>query len=334
MRFKQTGLSLVELMISVAIGIAMTGITLQIFIDNKQMARVIDANSRVQENGRFALEFLIKDIRQAGYLDSNCFNSNNINNLLNYTTGSANALLYGFTDILNGSDGGAGTDATAGTADDPPDSITLYRISLDTSGSLTADMASASATLTVNPVPNAGDYMLIGDCTSSDLFQVSNIAAGKVVVSNSGGTIGGNSTASLSNAYANGAETYKISIKTIQYTIASGTSGVNALFINENNTGAEELIEGVENMQILYGADTDADNIANYFVPSGTAGLDMKNVVAIKISLLMTSVENGLTLSNQKYNYNGPLPTPTPTTAPDNRIRKIYNTTIMLRNNL
>ncbi|MDT8372197.1 MAG: PilW family protein, partial [Gammaproteobacteria bacterium] len=58
---------------------------------------------------------------------------------------------------------------------------------------------------------------------------------------------------------------------------------------------AVELIEGIENMQILYGEDTDADNTANYYVPAGTGGLNMNQVVSIRISLLVRSMDDNLT---------------------------------------
>jgi len=63
----QTGLSLIEIMISLLIGAFLLGGVLQIFIGSKQTYRMQQNMSRLQENGRFAMDFLAKDIRMAGY---------------------------------------------------------------------------------------------------------------------------------------------------------------------------------------------------------------------------------------------------------------------------
>jgi type IV pilus assembly protein PilW len=64
---KQSGLTLVELMIAMVIGLVLTGGVIQIFIANNQAYRVTENMSRVQENGRFALDNLGQIIRIAGF---------------------------------------------------------------------------------------------------------------------------------------------------------------------------------------------------------------------------------------------------------------------------
>ena len=63
----QQGLSLIELMIAVVLGIFITGGMIQLFVNSSQSYRVQENLSRVQENGRFAMNFITRDIRQAGY---------------------------------------------------------------------------------------------------------------------------------------------------------------------------------------------------------------------------------------------------------------------------
>jgi type IV pilus assembly protein PilW len=65
--FNQQGLTLVEMMIAMTLGLLlMTGVT-QIFISNKQTYSTTQTLGQVEENGRFALNFLVKSIRKAGY---------------------------------------------------------------------------------------------------------------------------------------------------------------------------------------------------------------------------------------------------------------------------
>jgi len=54
-------------MVALATGlILMTGI-IQFYVSNKQTYRAIDANSRIQENARFAMDLLSRHIHMAGY---------------------------------------------------------------------------------------------------------------------------------------------------------------------------------------------------------------------------------------------------------------------------
>ncbi len=63
----QTGMTLIEIMIALLIGAFLLGGVLQIFINTKQTNIMQENISRLQENGRFAMEFLSRDIRMAGY---------------------------------------------------------------------------------------------------------------------------------------------------------------------------------------------------------------------------------------------------------------------------
>lgn len=66
---RQSGLSLVELMIGIALGLLLTGAALSMLIVSKETYRTTNTLSRVQENARYALDTLAKSIRLAGYRD-------------------------------------------------------------------------------------------------------------------------------------------------------------------------------------------------------------------------------------------------------------------------
>ncbi len=133
----------------------------------------------------------------------------------------------------------------------------------------------------------------------------------------------GNLTGDLSKVYTGDAFTYRVTSR--RYTIQTGANGLPALFMDTGN-GAQELVEGVENMVVLYGEDTDSDGTANRYVRASSVG-DMANVVSVRISLLIQSLEDFLTPSPQAYTFNG-----TTTTPGDNRLRRVYTTTIVFRN--
>ncbi|RDH45522.1 PilW family protein [Zooshikella ganghwensis] len=64
---KQSGLSLIELMIALVLGLLLLAGVLQVFLGSSQTYRLTGDLARAQENGRFALDMLARDIRMAGY---------------------------------------------------------------------------------------------------------------------------------------------------------------------------------------------------------------------------------------------------------------------------
>lgn len=61
----QRGLTLVEMMVALVLGLILAAGMIQLFIGTKQTYRFYDALSRIQENGRFALDSMANDIRMA-----------------------------------------------------------------------------------------------------------------------------------------------------------------------------------------------------------------------------------------------------------------------------
>lgn len=64
----QAGLSLIEIMVALTLGLLLIGAVIQLFISSKQTYRLQNALSRIQENGRLAMESMATDIRMSGYI--------------------------------------------------------------------------------------------------------------------------------------------------------------------------------------------------------------------------------------------------------------------------
>ena len=79
----QQGFTVVEIMVAVAISLFLLAGILQVLSSNKQTSRYQEAVARIQENARFALMFLGRDFRQAGYMGCT---GNNFTNQLNLDT--------------------------------------------------------------------------------------------------------------------------------------------------------------------------------------------------------------------------------------------------------
>ncbi len=91
---------------------------------------------------------------------------------------------------------------------------------------------------------------------------------------------------------------------------------------------SQELVEGVENMQVYYGEDTDGDSVANIYRKADTV-TNWSNVVAIRIGLLVRTPGNVDTYVDTKTymvadTNVGPFN--------DNRQRRVFSSTIELRN--
>ena len=59
---RQTGIGLVEIMVALVVSSLLIGGLIQIFSSNKQAYILQDEMSRLQESGRFAFHFLMKDM--------------------------------------------------------------------------------------------------------------------------------------------------------------------------------------------------------------------------------------------------------------------------------
>ena len=321
---RQSGVALVELMIAMLLGLVLMGGVLQMFSSSRQTHRVHEATARMQEGGRMALEVIARDIRMAGFWGCASDVTEVVNNL---DTGGT-----GFVDF--GAGGIAGFEGTSNASD-----TLIVRGGFNSGLGIQppyGPQPSADITVSVGNGLQQSDIVFISDCSSADIFQVSNAdpdASGTLVHNTSSATEPGNANVSnpgcagasahcLSKVY--GADASVFSLREISYSIATGSEGQPALFRN----GAEYL-DGVEDLQVLYGEDTDLDGVANYFVAANQVA-NMGSVVSIRFSVVMRSQDDNLTGGiNQNYTVLGSA-----RTAPDERLRQTYTSTVNMRNRM
>ena len=137
--------------------------------------------------------------------------------------------------------------------------------------------------------------------------------------------------------YTNSTLTYKINAGVLQQD--TGEVG-DPTQVGDPNRMYNGMIEGIQDMQILYGEDTDMSCVTgmspdfspNYYVTANSV-VKMCRVVSIRISLLAVTLDDNLTPQPIPYTYylNNVLQSITPT---DRKIRRVFNTTIALRNHL
>lgn len=341
----QRGFTLIELMIAMLLGAFLMGGIIQIFLGSRQTYRMQENLSRLQENGRFAMDFITRDNRMMGFQGcaSRSIASGSIipNNIIDPKDPNPNPVFATLAAGVNGGNNiannwsasacGASNACVAGT-----DQVT-YQFSGSCGGYLTGNMATDNANIQIPAANtcniNMYDVLMISDCSASDIFIATSASSGngKQTIAHANNQNTGNN---LSKLYGPDAEV--LVVRSYSFFIRNNAGGEPALWRLDNSkptsdTNPVELVEGVENMQILYGAYTGTqDAPANYYyVPAGTAGLDVSKVVSIRISLLIRSMNDNLAAQPLDYIYNGATVTPT-----DRRIRRIFTSTIALRNRL
>ena len=167
---------------------------------------------------------------------------------------------------------------------------------------------------------------MVTDCLDAASFQITSAnpnISGSLAHNTVNGTPG-NATTELGKNYEEG---WINTLQTTSFYIRNNPRGIQALYRREGNNNAEELIEGVESMQLRYGVDDDLDRSADRYL-TANAVADWGDVVSVQFELLLFSLEDNLRVDGpQTYFFNG-----TNTTAADNRIRSVFSRTVTLRN--
>jgi len=358
---KVRGFSLVELMVAITIGLIILVAVSGIFITSKKSYNVQDRLARLQENARFAMQYLMKDLRMAGYYGCvSDFDSTTLSNSLNSTASLPIQLAVpleglkagnsawnpsGNTSMPTGSTSVTSKDSacpnTIGSICTGTDAIavTLANPS-DASYDITKEMADVTDPVTIastNPI-NKYDVIAVADCSHADIFQVTDksTASGNIELAHdtSGGSPG-NSSASLGHLYGpSGGKVIKFIYR--RYYIGTGASGLPSLF-RDGTEGQQELVEGIENMRILYGLDTDTppDGIPNVYVkPDSIAAADWPKVVSVRVGILaMTTSDKAENTDTDTAAYDIDSDGNTDYTGPgDRNKRRVFLATVTLRN--
>lgn len=110
-RQRQTGFSLIELMVALTLGLIIVGGVISIFVANQQAFRTTAALGRLQENARISFELMAREVRQSG---GNACGTPLVRNLLRNTNWSSNwdaGAIVGYAGETNATDiKGFGTD--------------------------------------------------------------------------------------------------------------------------------------------------------------------------------------------------------------------------------
>ncbi len=329
-------MSLIEILVALGLSLIIMGGAITLLSSNKRVYKEQNEMGRLQENARFAMEILIKDIRMAGY--AGCVDDigkvqNHVNNSTNddnvFSMGNA---VEGFNNAGTQWKPSDSTDQVSTfTAD--TDGITIRY--LDPNGMSPTDKmpTTSEANISVTSFGDLaeGDIIGVADCESAEVFEITGFASGKIT-HNTGAHNPwfGNATKVLQKRY--GSDAFIVRFIAHRYYIRDNANGVASLYRQEANGTILELIEGVDNMQILFGEDTTNDAIADQYVNAASVGAsNWDNVVSVKIALLINSVDENF-LGNQDTTTYTLLDDSSVGPFNDYRRRKIFSNTVQIRN--
>lgn len=343
------GFSLIELMVAMALGLLVVSGIGWIYFGTMQTYRSHDALSRMQEGARHAFELIGSDLRMAGA--TGCGRDTRANVIAVSGDWYKNLFVQPIISFEKNALPGSGGDPLT----EHSDALAVLHADLRREFIVqTHDIAASTFQLTEPSDLHDGELMVATNCSHAAVFQATT-ASGITVMHAMSGTPG-NVTPNLgANAapytFGAGSRLYRLSASA--YYVANNAAGTPSLFRKkprgvDATPTAEELVEGVEDMQVSFGVDTtvpangqtdfvdpDVDGIPyltsaqveSTAVPGATVEERWARVVSVRVSLLMRTVEDRVTSTPQSYTYEGDT-----VVAPDLRVRKVFTHVVKLRN--
>jgi type IV pilus assembly protein PilW len=324
--YRQAGLTLVELLISILLGVMLSLGMASIYVNAKVNYSNEEEAARMQENGRYAISLLKRELTQAGFY-------------------------AGTPSIARMASAAVTTDCAGGNwaldASTPVELISDYSGTATTINGTTFTCLTESGT---TPIVSGSDVVSVKRTASDYTLKDGEYANGVttpqanqwyVRLESYGSTkaweyVG--SSPAFSAGVGAGSEVdfweFYSSIYYLRNYSQTAGDDIPSLCVVElaaDNMTRRCLVEGVEDMQIEFGLDTDNDGVPNRFKGTPTSA-EMSGAVVARIYLLLRSVNpvgNGYT--NAKAYQLGQKPVPAKN---DGYLRRVMTTTVQMRNSI
>lgn len=345
-RAAQRGLSLVELLVAIALGLFLSWGAVQAFLSGKLVYSTQEALSRMQENARLVQEFFAFDLRNAGnygcvtgeYVSSGP-GSNFLPNKTKEEYNFGNSVF-----AVNNVSGAASGDMNLLTALDPAPKAGTDILVVHTATDLGLHVAAlplptAAQVKTYNLGLKVTDVLSISDCTKNIIFIPTSVSnSGTITTINYAfpyPPVVGSSIRKLDTSI------YYVGVNPDLTVNPGGHASLYRRMLDDAKS--QELLQGVEDMQLELGLDDSgndgevdkyvtADKVTaaqwEAWAAGGKFGAGSQNVVAVRYSLLLAS-DQQLLEEKQTYTYNGAA-----VTAADKRMYQIVSGTTGLRSRL
>ena len=333
----QSGLSIIEVMITLTLGLFIIGGVLYTFLSTRTAYVSNDAIARIQEDGRMAMERLAREIRQAGFMG--CSSSLDITPRIiadpDKDGNTAEHVTFVAGDGIQVYNNGVGwVNPTAIVRVAGTDVIQIKGLGACTArltGNMTAD--NANIQIGTNPCGwSAGQILVIADCTNVDIFAATNVSNGSVAIGHANSM---NTDEKLAKAYGKEAMIFGYGEKTF-FLGMHPTLNLPMLYETSYNgtvTTANDVVANVYDMQVLAARiDTNADSAPDATVtstgsPPTLGAVTWSQALSLQVSFSVLSESGNAGPSSLTYTFNGASVT-------DRRIKRDFTTVIGIRNRL
>lgn len=366
----QSGLSLIELMVALAIGAFLVLGIVTVFLANKNSSELETSLARLQENGRFALDLISEDILQAQYLGCNTgevFVMNMVDDPNSPVFSNSLEGIRAYEHLSSGS-WASSPSLPSGMTTGASSIDSIARVGSDVLGVRTSRLVEG-AELAVRVLPGGsqinldsnpgcaisqGDRVIVTGCyLTAHMFEVTNSLActsgteGDPVTLQAGSSA--NATTTFNTSYGDadvtdGDDAVEVLLYEEVFWFVADTGRernglpVFALY-REANGQRQEMIEGVEHMQLKFGQRVYLSDTIRYIDPSdATLNLDnnYEGVNSVRLALMVQSFDRvKSTTDDDNYML---LDTTIPAGASDDAhsggavLREVFSTTVKLRN--
>lgn len=303
------GVTLIELMVALVLGLIVAGAAMAVFITTRQTYVATESLGRLQESARVAFELMSRDLREATTIP--CSNETVLNNVVDSTqwwaardaTGADPLPQWNSTSFLGYTSGGS-------------DAVQLIAaVSPRVEPIVVTTAPAAPATLPVNLVVNSADALTAGDllmvcdygyfdegpppvsrAAAGAIFQASSVDTASNTISITTGGTPGNAAGNLYNSSFEPASPQLNGIVTVlrptRWFIGDNTNGGKSLFRTRllNTAGAlstvdDEIVADADNMTLTYLEKGGAAYVA------AVAVVDWSEIRAVRIQLHLTGAD-------------------------------------------
>lgn len=311
----QRGLSLIELMISITIGLLILVALSTLFINQSRSRVELDKSNRMIDNGRYALEVLSDNLRLAGYYGE-FVPASSVPAIPAALPNPCSTLATDISAALQLAVQGYDAATLTGSISGPPCGLTNSAgsdKSLKPGSDILVIRRASTATAIVQTAAVSGTHYLQASLCQYDLvpYKVDTVPANFTLRTR---TCTPTSTAPYADLRQFMVQVYFVSPNN---KVASGVGdGIPTLKRMELDPTTHAfvttpLVEGIDYMQLEYGLDTDNDGVADSYV-TNPALTDWPNVVAVKMHLLAKNTETTRGYTDSKTYSLGSAGTVTP----------------------
>ncbi len=321
----ERGFSLVEMLVAMLLGIILMAAVVQIFIGSKQTYRMREQVAALTDNGRFAVELMQREIRMAGY--SGC---RTLSSLQPSVVADSPPDFSEVADGIQGFNNGSGwVNPTSTTRVAGTDVLTVTHASgggVPLTSSMGEDLAAPLKVSSQTTVVHDSQLLLVSDCQAVDMFRASTVTenSGTYTINH---TKAVNSSDFLSKAYAENAMV--MTMGSMTFFVGQNADGEGSLYmVPVGSATADELVTGVQDMQILYAVDTNGDRQPNDYIEA-QAVTDWAAVLGVNVGVLLYTDDN-VAADPQALVFNGASANP----SSDRRLRTAFWSAVALRNRM